>query len=271
MATSREIHLAARPHGVPQPTDFALVEVDVPEPADGEVLIRNAYMSVDPSMRPRMNDVKSYLPPFQVGEAMSGGAVGQVVASRNDRVPEGSWVVNWLGWREFALSDGRGLMPVDPAIAPDLDGARRPRHAGPDRVGRAARHRPAAGGGDRLRLRRGRRRRLARGADREAEGLPRDRQRRLAREGRVAATSSGSTRRSTTARPTRARRCARASTCTSTTSAARRSRWRSRRCARTAASSPAARSPSTTRRSGRRARGTCPTSSRSGCASRASS
>src|SRR5205085_4712363 len=78
MATSREIHLAARPHGVPEPTDFALVEVDVPEPADGEVLIRNAYMSVDPSMRPRMNDVKSYLPPFEVGEVMSGGAVGQV-------------------------------------------------------------------------------------------------------------------------------------------------------------------------------------------------
>ena len=118
MATSREIHLAARPHGVPQPTDFALVEVDVPEPADGEVLIRNAFMSVDPSMRPRMNDVKSYLPPFQVGEVMSGGAVGQVVASRNERVPEGSWVTNWLGWRELALSDGRGLMPVDPAVAP---------------------------------------------------------------------------------------------------------------------------------------------------------
>ena len=142
--TSREIHLAARPHGVPQPTDFALVEVDVPEPADGEVLIRNAYMSVDPSMRPRMNDVKSYLPPFQVGEVMSGGAVGQVVASRNERVPEGSWVTNWLGWRELALSDGRGLMPVDPSIAPVSTGARRARDAGPDGVRRAARHRPAA-------------------------------------------------------------------------------------------------------------------------------
>ena len=146
MATSREIHLAARPHGVPQPTDFALVEVDVPEPADGEVLIRNAFMSVDPSMRPRMNDVKSYLPPFQVGEVMSGGAVGQVVASRNERVPEGSWVTNWLGWREFALSDGRGLMPVDPADRAHLDGARRPRHARPDRLGRPARHRPAGAG-----------------------------------------------------------------------------------------------------------------------------
>ena len=202
---------------------------------------------------------------------MSGGAVGQVVASRNERVPEGSWVTNWLGWRELALSDGRGLMPVDPVRRARLDGARRARDAGPDRVGRAARHRPAGGGGDGLRLRGSGRSRLARGADREAEGLPRDRQRRLAREGRVAARSSGSTRRSTTARPTRARRCGRASTCTSTTSAARRSRWRSRRCASTAASSPAARSRSTTPRSGRRGRETCPTSSRSGCASRGSS
>ena len=61
MTPSREIHLAARPRGVPQPTDFALVEVDVPEPADGQVLIRNAFVSVDPYMRGRMNDVKSYV------------------------------------------------------------------------------------------------------------------------------------------------------------------------------------------------------------------
>ena len=118
MTASREIHLAARPHGRPQPGDFALVEVDVPEPADGEVLIRNAFMSVDPSMRARMNDVKSYVPPFQVGEVMSGAAVGRVVASRNERFPEGSWVTSWLGWRELALSDGRQLVPIDPAVAP---------------------------------------------------------------------------------------------------------------------------------------------------------
>ena len=75
---SREIHLAARPHGVPQPSDFALAEVDVPEPADGQVLIRNAFVSVDPYMRSRMNDVKSYVPPFALGEPLTGGAVGQV-------------------------------------------------------------------------------------------------------------------------------------------------------------------------------------------------
>jgi len=118
MTTSREIHLAARPQGVPTPGDFALVEVDVPEPADGEVLIRNAYMSVDPYMRGRMNDVKSYVPPFQIGEALNGGAVGQVIASRSDRFEDGTWVVHNLGWRELALSDGRGLFAFDPALAP---------------------------------------------------------------------------------------------------------------------------------------------------------
>jgi len=118
MTPSREIHLAARPRGVPQPTDFALVEVDVPEPADGQVLIRNAFVSVDPYMRGRMNDVKSYVPPFALGEPLTGGAVGQVVASRNGRFEEGSWVVHNLGWRELALSDGDGLLGFDPAVAP---------------------------------------------------------------------------------------------------------------------------------------------------------
>ena len=61
----------------------------MPEPADGQVLIRNAFLSVDPYMRPRMNDVKSYVPPFLLGEVMNGGAVGQVIASRNSRVAEG--------------------------------------------------------------------------------------------------------------------------------------------------------------------------------------
>jgi NADPH-dependent curcumin reductase CurA len=118
MTRSREIHLASRPHGVPSPSDFALVDVDVPDPAEGQVLIRNAYVSVDPYMRGRMNDAKSYVPPFQVGEVLDGGAVGQVVASRNESFPEGAWVVHRLGWREVALSDGSGLQLFDPALAP---------------------------------------------------------------------------------------------------------------------------------------------------------
>ena len=99
---SREIRLAARPRGAPVPSDFELAEVEVPDPADGEILVRNTYVSVDPYMRGRMNDVKSYVPPFALGEPLTGGAVGQVVASRNDDWPEGTWVVHDLGWREAA-------------------------------------------------------------------------------------------------------------------------------------------------------------------------
>jgi len=116
--TSREIRLAARPRGAPVPEDFALAEVELDDPAEGQVLIRNRFMSVDPYMRPRMNDVKSYVPPFQLGEPLDGGAVGRVEASRHPDWPEGAWVLHRLGWREWALTDGRGLRAVDPALAP---------------------------------------------------------------------------------------------------------------------------------------------------------
>ncbi len=115
---SREIRLVARPQGVPGEDLFEVAETPIPDPADGQLLIRNAYFSVDPYMRPRMNDVRSYVAPFTLGEAMTGGAVGQVVASRNATHPEGSWVVHGLGWREWALSDGSGLRRIDPSVAP---------------------------------------------------------------------------------------------------------------------------------------------------------
>ena len=115
---SREIRLAARPRGAPVASDFELAEVELPDPGDGEVVVRNAFVSVDPYMRGRMNDVKSYVPPFALGEPLRGGAVGQVVASRNDRWPEGTWVQHDLGWREAAILDGRGVRAVDPAVAP---------------------------------------------------------------------------------------------------------------------------------------------------------
>ena len=116
--TSREIRLAARPRGTPAASDFELAEVEIADPGDGEILVRNAYVSVDPYMRGRMNDAKSYVPPFAVGEPMRGGAVGQVIASRNDRWREGAWVQHDLGWREAAVLDGRGVRAVDPALAP---------------------------------------------------------------------------------------------------------------------------------------------------------
>ena len=119
MATrSREIRLAARPHGVPVPSDFELAEVELPDPRDGELVVRNAFISVDPYMRGRMNDARSYVPPFALGEPLTGGAVGRVVESRNERWPEGTWVVHGLGWREAAVTEGQGLRAVDPAIAP---------------------------------------------------------------------------------------------------------------------------------------------------------
>ena len=116
--TSREIRLAARPQGVPDERLFELAETEVPDPADGQVLIRNAFLSVDPYMRGRMSDRRSYASPFALGEAMTGGAVGHVVASRSEEVPEGSWVLHSLGWREWALSDGHGLQRIDPRAAP---------------------------------------------------------------------------------------------------------------------------------------------------------
>jgi NADPH-dependent curcumin reductase CurA len=115
---SREIRLVARPVGAPKLSDFELAEVELPDPADGEIVVRNAFVSVDPYMRGRMNDAKSYVPPFALGEPLRGGAVGQVVASRNDRWPEGTWVQHDLGWREAAVLEGRGVRIVDATLAP---------------------------------------------------------------------------------------------------------------------------------------------------------
>ena len=115
---AREIRLVARPQGFPGEDLFEVAETSIPDPADGQVLIRNAYFSVDPYMRPRMNDVRSYVAPYTLGEAMTGGAVGRVAASRNPRYAEGDWVLHQLGWREWALSDGSALRRLDPTIAP---------------------------------------------------------------------------------------------------------------------------------------------------------
>ena len=114
----REIRLVARPQGFVAEDLFEVAETPIPDPADGQVLIRNAYFSVDPYMRPRMNDVRSYVAPFTLGEAMTGGAVGQVAVSRNSRYAEGEWVLHQLGWREWALSDGATLRRLDPSAAP---------------------------------------------------------------------------------------------------------------------------------------------------------
>ena len=118
MPTSRAWHLVARPHGRPVPDDFALVTSEVPEPAPGQVLVRNLFVSVDPYMRGRMNDVKSYTPPYELDEPMLGGAVGRVVASAAPGLAVGDHVLHGLGWREYALVDAADAVAVDPDAAP---------------------------------------------------------------------------------------------------------------------------------------------------------
>jgi NADPH-dependent curcumin reductase CurA len=103
---------------MPELADFEIAEVAVPEPADGEVLVRNAYFSVDPYMRPRMSEARSYVPPFELGKPMTGGAVGRVVTSRSPKFTDGEWVLHQLGWREWALLDGTGMRAIDAAAAP---------------------------------------------------------------------------------------------------------------------------------------------------------
>jgi len=107
--TGREVRLAARPKGEPVATDFDVATVEVPEPSEGEVLVRNLYMSVDPYMRGRMNDVKSYVPPFQLGQPLDGGAVGEVVASTVDSHAAGDLVLHGQGWREWAVGPAKGF------------------------------------------------------------------------------------------------------------------------------------------------------------------
>ncbi|WP_199548570.1 NADP-dependent oxidoreductase [Streptomyces sp. N35] len=115
---SREIRLAARPSGQPGAENFELATVDVPEPGAGQIVVRNTWMSVDPYMRGRMDDVPSYIPPFALGAALEGSALGEVVASRAESVPVGATVTHFLGWREYALLDAAAATVVDPALAP---------------------------------------------------------------------------------------------------------------------------------------------------------
>jgi NADPH-dependent curcumin reductase CurA len=116
--TSREIQLASRPVGRPVPENFRLAEVSLPELKDGQVLVRNRYISVDPYMRGRMNDVKSYSAPFALDEALDGGAVGEVIASRSDDRKVGDAVVHQLGWREYAVLDAAATVPARTDLAP---------------------------------------------------------------------------------------------------------------------------------------------------------
>ncbi|MCZ9340417.1 NADP-dependent oxidoreductase, partial [Streptomyces sp. TRM76130] len=117
-SVNREWHLLSRPVGWPKEEDFALVEADVPTPGEGQVLVRNVYVSVDPYMRGRMSAAKSYVAPYELNQPMQGGAVGEVVASNAEGIAVGDHVLHWLGWREYAAVDARSAVKVDPEVAP---------------------------------------------------------------------------------------------------------------------------------------------------------
>jgi hypothetical protein len=125
MTTSSEWHLARRPRGVPVDEDFSLVELELPAPAAGEILVRNSFLSVDPYMRGRMNDAKSYVPPFQLNQPMDGAAVGAVeqvgadaVDSEGSSIAVGDTVAHALGWRTSSLVPATSARVLDTQLAP---------------------------------------------------------------------------------------------------------------------------------------------------------
>ena len=119
MAGNTQVIFKSRPVGWVGEENFEIREVPVPEPGDGDVVVRNIYLSVDPYMRGRMRAGKSYTPGFELGQVLIGGAVGQVAQSNNPQYSVGNFVTGMLGWEQFTLvAGGAGLRPVDPALAP---------------------------------------------------------------------------------------------------------------------------------------------------------
>ena len=118
MEQSRRIVLASRPVGEPKDADFRLETAPVPEPGPGQVLVRTLWLSLDPYMRGRMSDAKSYAKPVGIGEVMTGGTVGEVVRSNHDKFAPGDVVLGMGGWQDHAVLDGKELRRLDPAAAP---------------------------------------------------------------------------------------------------------------------------------------------------------
>jgi len=115
---SRAVVLVARPQGEPRESDFEIRDVPDPEPAEGEVLVRNAFVSVDPYMRGRMTGVRTYIAGYELGDVVGGASVGEVVASRDERFDTGDWVSAALGWRELGVAKAGTLRKLDPDAAP---------------------------------------------------------------------------------------------------------------------------------------------------------
>ena len=110
--------LAARPLGLPKPSDWEYGEEPAPEPADGQILVKLEYLSLDPAMRGWMNEGRSYVPPVGIGEVMRAGGIGRVVESRHPDYAVGDRVFGTFGVQRYATSDGNGVWPVDTSLAP---------------------------------------------------------------------------------------------------------------------------------------------------------
>ena len=115
---NRQVKLASRPVNAPTESDFSLVESPVPQPGEGEVLVQVLWLSLDPYMRGRMRDERSYATPVELGQVMVGGVAGRIIQSRTPAFSEGEIVEGPLGWQEYAVSDGRNLRKVDLGLGP---------------------------------------------------------------------------------------------------------------------------------------------------------
>ena len=118
MISSHEIRLISRPRGVPAADNFAVAQTELRPVQDQQVLVRNLYMSVDPYMRSRMNEGKSYMPPFELGKPLEGGAVGEVIESRAREFKPGDAVISNLGWREYFIASSKELHSINRAVQP---------------------------------------------------------------------------------------------------------------------------------------------------------
>ena len=117
-AANRQFKLARRPIGMVKRSDFDYTQEPVPSPRDGEILVKNLYLSLDPAMRGWMNEGKSYIPPVGLGEVMRAGAAGTVIASKHPQFVAGDCVVGMFGVQDYALSNGKGVTKINPQIAP---------------------------------------------------------------------------------------------------------------------------------------------------------
>jgi NADPH-dependent curcumin reductase CurA len=117
-AMNKQVLLASRPAGWVKESDFRIVDTPIPALGDGQVLLRNHFLSLDPYMRGRMNDVRSYAAKVEIGDVMTGETVGEVMESRNAKYKKGDAVAGRVGWQQYALSDGSDLRKIDPSVTP---------------------------------------------------------------------------------------------------------------------------------------------------------